>query len=361
MTMERDVDFQSVGALQMVLSAAIDRLSVLTEPVVVAACPNKHDDTGRYPDWLGVQVGRATWERADYRDEGDITENARNPEDLSLAREILQSLQESAWRSLVKCALGLDLYDEVVAIVMQHGETWLVISASNSGQNIAFLVGSGCDLVRVGQPERLDERLGHSRPLLLERIEPSGWPLLRELAAFPVERSVCPDTADARNARLGLAVLVQEASSRLQTARATLTYIAASERHPDYPTNPRAWRTVSLDSIHITRPPFGDNTWYENELKKHRSIVLLDHLIDALEVFRWRDLFSRGVMRLPYEEPLGLLARDGHTYLIASQTAVFTVTSERDIVLVGACDRICSGHDVTDAVVFLFDAPIPTS
>lgn len=48
------------NALGHLLDAAIRGLVGLKEPVVVAACPRKHDDVGRYPDWLGVQVKRAT-------------------------------------------------------------------------------------------------------------------------------------------------------------------------------------------------------------------------------------------------------------------------------------------------------------
>ena len=53
-------DHEALATLKRVLTAAARDLAALEQPALVAACPNKHDDTGRYPDWLAVQVGRAT-------------------------------------------------------------------------------------------------------------------------------------------------------------------------------------------------------------------------------------------------------------------------------------------------------------
>ncbi len=162
---------------------------------MVAACPNKHDDAGRYPGWLGVQVGRATWERSDYIQEGgDVVENARNPDALPAAREVLAWLQKSGWYGLTERGLGLGLgfKNEVISLIVQHGATWFVVD------HTVFLLGPEGSLLRVGTLERLDHRLGQSRPLLLVRIDPEAWPDLH--AAAPAFPAVWPEASTAAGA-----------------------------------------------------------------------------------------------------------------------------------------------------------------
>ena len=116
-----EADAQAV--LKYVLENAAHRLSSLEEPVVIAACPNKFDDTGYYPDWAGVQIGHAVWDRLDYRGEegGFVFESSRNSQELLTAQDVLRWLQEMGWRPLVERALGLKFFNEVSC---HHQAAW---------------------------------------------------------------------------------------------------------------------------------------------------------------------------------------------------------------------------------------------
>lgn len=218
------------NALGHLLDAAIRGLVGLKEPVVVAACPRKHDDVGRYPDWLGVQVKRATWERSDYFVDGgsDVLENARNPYVLPAAKEVLAWLQSSGWHGLAERACGLRPGDEVIAVIVQHSVTWFVVDYT------VFLLGPNGSLLQVGTLERLDHRLGRSRPLLLTRIEPAAWPDLHAAApAFPAVRPEASTAAGALEAAILLAKLLHDAVLALRAVPGKLRYVAASDRNPD--------------------------------------------------------------------------------------------------------------------------------
>jgi hypothetical protein len=349
----RQAEAQAI--VSYLLDNAARRLSGLKEPVVVAACPNKFDDIGYFPDWLGVQVGDAMWERTDYRGErGAVSETSRDPDDLVTAREVLRWLQDAEWRRQVELAFGLKLFNEALAVVRQHGAVWFVISASNDGEDIAFLVGSSGALQRVGVPSRLDQRLKRNRPLLLERIDPEAWPRLHAaVPAFPVD-GLIQDKDAAAGAQL--VELVQDTFAKLDEVRGSFVYVAAAACDPNHPMAGRDWRAIATDGFAVTKNSWAHQEMYKKMLARYGALAEgLNELVSTLEAAKWRDLFSRSVMPLPHDASLGLLVHGSKRWIIAAETAVFALMPGGGLGLVGACDV----HNADRIVIHLFDGGEP--
>jgi hypothetical protein len=345
---------EAQAVLKYLLDKAARRLSNLKEPAVVAACPDKFDDTGRFPDWLGVQVGDATWERTDHRRDGSISERSHNPEDLLAAREVLRWLQDAEWRPLVELAFSLKLYNEVLAVIKQHGALWFVISASNDGEDIAFLIGSSGVLERVGTPERLDQRLGNVRPLLLRRINPDAWPKLHAaVPAFPLDRSLRESDADARTQ---LVEMLQDAFSKLGEHHSTFFYVASAPHDPAQPASGWNWRVIAAEGFSIVKFSWVNADAYKKQVARHGATAqALDEVLNKLEIAKWRDLFVRGVLPLSRDASLGLFVRGLERWLIAAETAVFALTPGGGLDCVGACDLITPGETASRTVIHLFN------
>lgn len=368
-------DADAKAVLGYLIENAARRLSGLEEPVVVAACPNKHDDTGLYPEWSGVQVGHAVWDRAYYgAGEGTFYESSRNSQKLLTAQEVLRWLQQAGWRSLVERAFALKLFDEVLAIIKQHGALWLVISASNDGKDIVFLWQSSGELERVGAAARLDERLGRARPLLLERIDPDAWPKIHvAVPVFPADACTPAQDEEGRGAQAQLVEHLQQAFAKLAALPGSFQYIASSGRDPegavydyryvhDYrrsgPLLSSAWRAIAAEGFRINQPQWSKPEFYARDIAKHgASAEALDALLDALETARWRNLFARAIMPMSEMDPLALLVRRSECWLIAAETTVFAMTDSNCLVPVGACDRMTYGENADKAQIHLFDSP----
>jgi len=349
------------------------RLSGLEEPVVVAASPNKHDDTGRYPEWFGVQVGHAVWDRADYGVEGGtVYESSRNSQELLTAQEVLRWLQEANWRPLVERAFGLKLFNEVLAIIKQHGALWLVISASNDGEDIVFLLPPSGELERVGAPARLDQRLGRARPLSLQWIDPDTWPRLHAAApAFPADGFSPTEDDQGRLARTPLVEHLQYAFSKLAELPGSFRYVASAGHDPDGslgdyryrqdykrrgPFFSSSWRAIAGETFRIAKPGWSNADFYARDIAKYgASAEMLDAVLNDLESARWRDLFAHAIMPMSDMDPLALLVRGSEHWLIAAETMVFALTNKNSLDLVGACDRITYGQNADKAVIHLFD------
>jgi len=366
-----DADARAV--LEYLLENAALRLSSLDEPVVIAASPNKFDDTGRFPEWFGVQIGRAVWDRVDYRQEGGaVFESSRNSQELLTAQDVLRWLQEAGWRPLVEKAFGLTLFNEVLAIIKQHDAIWFVISASNDGKDIVFLLQPSGELERVGAPVRLDQRLGRVRPLLLQWIDPDTWPKLHAAApAFPADRfSPVKD----EGGRIALAQLVdhlQHAFAKLAELSGSFHYIASSGRDPDGsldnyryahdykghgPLSSSRWRAIAGEGFRVAQPGWSNPDFYTRGIAKYgEPAEILDAILNALESARWRDLFARAVMPMSEMDPLALLRRGSEHWLIAGETTIFAFTNKNSLDLVGACDRMTDGENADKAVIHLFD------
>jgi hypothetical protein len=358
--------------LEYLLGNAAHRLSSLEEPVVVAACPNKFDDTGLYPEWHGVQIGHAVWDHLDYRREGGaVFDTSRNPQELLIAQDVLRWLQEAEWRPLVERAFGLKLFDEVFAIIKQHGAFWFVISASNDGTHIVFLLQPSGELERVGAPARLDQRLGRVRPLLLQWIDPDTWPRLHAaVPAFPADGFSPAEDDRGRVAQTQLVGHLQYAFSKLAELPGSFRYVASAGYDPDGslgdyryrqeyksrgPLFSSSWRAIAGEGFHLAWPGWGNPDFYARNIAKYgASAESLDSVLNALESARWRNLFAVAIMPISQMDPLALLARGSEHWLIAAETTVFALTQKNSLDLVGACDRITYGKNADKAIIHLF-------
>lgn len=209
----------------------------------------------------------------------------------------------------------------------------------------------------MGTPERLDQRLGRSRPLLLERITPAAWPALRDaVPAFPIRKPPAAGTVETLRADK-LTVLLRQAISRLPPVPDGVRYAATADTDPEGPAyGVNAWRTVAVNKSAASVGKWGNKDWYANRLRQDGAVAeTLNDMLDTLEQEKWRGLFAQAVVPLEPNEPLGVLLRGTEWWLIAGQTAVFAPAATGGFELVGACDRIRSGHDVAAAVLHLFD------
>ncbi len=344
--------------LELLSGAAAD-LGELPEPALVAACPFKHDDMGHFSDeWLAVQAGRARWERTVWGITAE--EQALNPDDLVTSRATLRRLEERGWRALIESTFAVKLGDEVLGLVRQHDAYWLVIAATCSGENAAFLLNQGANrLLHVGKAERLDQQLGDPRPLALTLIMPLAW---RELhAAAPNFPAVLPKTVEADEARHRLAEIFRAAATLIRAIPGTVRYAATAHRSTNY-SKSRGWRAVAADGAKVNNEhmftPTGqtDDSRYTLEVARGgQGLIALDGLLDVLIAARFGDLFTIGVMPLKPTDHVALLARGSDVWLMAAG-AVFGFDSNGSIVVTGACDELPSGwSDASRTVVHLFD------
>lgn len=333
------------------LNIAAGQLANLAQPALVAACPHKFDDMGRNPDWLGVQVGRAYWERTDYGAEfgkgADILEKARNPEDLPVARSVLSELQKEGWRRITEELFQVRLYSEALGVVVQDGVKWFVISASEGGIDAAFILQNDGTLRHIGRTERLDQALGRDRPLLIEEITPEALPHLHSVAPqFPLGSPVIDNEE-----REVFTRLVKQAFETMNGLPDVQKYLASSYRFGNQ-------RTLSLsgDDFQIDVPPGNKYKNMQEVEKRGATAVAMFPILENLEKEKWQSLFKKFVPSSSYYLSLGLLVRESENWLIVGETSVFAFdASKNNLEFVGICDRIRSPYSLKTAIIRLFD------
>ena len=271
-----------------------------------------------------------------------MLEEARNPEDLIFARAILSRLQDEQWRAVATRALGVEFGDASLALVVQHDASWFVISASNAGEDLAFLLTAAGDLLCAGKAERIDRRIGHACPLLLEWIDPVEWPALCEAApAFPIARTPATAGPDAQAAGADLSKLLLEAVAVMKLLGCELCYAATAHADPDGTRAGSGWRVIEIDDFRANMQSWEGSERYSKRVKEgNPQAERLDSVLNSLEKARWRDLFARGVAPLAPGEVLGLLVRGDECLLIAAQCAVYALRADGALDLVGACDSM---------------------
>ena len=149
------------------------------EPIVVASCPSKFNDAWYDPDWRAIRVGGFFSQRTEYfaRPEAHDKKLREGPESARTASRVLDNLEAGNWRELYQRAFERpDMsFDEVIALVLQDGNAWLVLNGSNSGESAVYSVTSGGNLAHVGRcdpyAERFDQGLSADRPLAIRRVE----------------------------------------------------------------------------------------------------------------------------------------------------------------------------------------------
>lgn len=347
---------QAMWALEQLLAKAIAGLAGLPQPVVVAACPRKHDDMGNFPNWLGVQAGTAWWELAEYGRHPEVLQEGDQAA-LEPARRVLDILQHATWRWLTEQALGTYLHDEVLALVIQHDAPWLLVSSSMAGDDAAFLVQAEGDLLRVGKADRLDQRLGHAHPLRLVEIDPTAWPAVRAtVPGFPMPT---PGTSRDQPRHDRLMVLLADALTAMAALPGRLRrVISAGAWHHTVPLHVEGERFIAIDDVRASgrpgkgRRPYGTgHGWAASAGALQDSMDRLDRVLEELEAAGWRDLFSATVAPVRRDESLSLLVVDDQRWVILDNRVAFTPTPDGGLALAGAC---CSpGHTERGALLVI--------
>lgn len=202
--------------LWSLLDNAASQLRALgAEPVVVASCPWKFNDAWNDTDWRGIQVGAFACERTEYfaRPE-DYDKNLREgPDEARTADAVLSRLEAGGWRDLYQRTFAREAMptEEVIALVLQDDEAWLVVNGSNSGASAVYRLAAGY-LDHVGRclddALRFDQRLGQDRPLVIRSRaddEAERATLLSRLDALEAEpENGRPDWYDRRGRKWAL-------------------------------------------------------------------------------------------------------------------------------------------------------------
>ena len=327
----------------MLVSAAHDLRAIGRQPAIVAASPNKYDDTGRYPEWLGLQLGNSWWERAEYGiAEGSAVEDGWDHPMAQTLRPLLDRLEAAGWRALVERAFDFKLFSESLVLAIQHDASWFLISASNEGEDAAFVVEPSGSLLYVGTAQRYDQCLGKAYPLILERIDDASWPRLRKaVPCFPLTAPLIERTSEpTMAAHDALISLLRSAIDELQSVPGQVKYLEGAERDPEYPTPRQAWRSLALDDTHETQQGWSVPERFQQAVTaKGDGLVTVLRILERLESAGWRELFSEAVTLLADDESLALLQRDGRTWIIARRTTLFQLTPS-GLLVAGACDYL---------------------
>jgi hypothetical protein len=234
------------------VTAAAAALGALgPEPRMVAAAPHKFNDAHYDDYWCAVQIGGHYWEQSQFfaTERGYTNAQARESshmhwdrqaeadglggsqlasDRIPAGRRILKGLEQADWRALAEAGLRLDV---ILAVVVQHGETWLWIGNPQNDGAI-YLVHDGGFALFAEEDDRMDDRVGDPDLILPETFHQDSFRFL----AAPARRRFAPRTVDGAAAQaMGEQVLAAAGDVRAVTRRPVLLRIGRSRafRH-DY-------------------------------------------------------------------------------------------------------------------------------
>jgi hypothetical protein len=154
--------------LHVTLVEATRKLEELsTEPVVIAASPNRFNDI-YWSDWRAIRFGSFFTERHDYGGPRDYERDLRNgPSGVRAAREVLDRLEDATWRDTFADAFQVSWADQILALVLQDGLSWLVFCGSNfSDENQVFALWDDPPISYFGEClRRFDWEMQQTPPL----------------------------------------------------------------------------------------------------------------------------------------------------------------------------------------------------
>lgn len=150
--------------------AVADLRTLGDDPVVVASCPARFNGVSNDVDWRAIRVGPFLTERQDYSERPEMHDKRlrEGPQNARAANLVLERLETAGWRGLHKKAFDRDYVspEEVIALVIQKGEAWLVLCDSYSGESAVYLPAKG--LKQIGSCDgeiAFGRRLGEVPPL----------------------------------------------------------------------------------------------------------------------------------------------------------------------------------------------------
>jgi hypothetical protein len=141
-------------------------MSIETDPIAVAASPNRFNDI-YWSSWWAVRFGAFFTERHDYDRRDSEAELAAASQGARAARQVLLDLEAAGWRPMFARSFGLRWTDQILAVVIQENVPWLVFSASNgSDESHVFALDTDGTPTYVGESlERFDWELQQTPPL----------------------------------------------------------------------------------------------------------------------------------------------------------------------------------------------------
>src|SRR5947208_12348176 len=102
------------------------------DPIVIAASPNRFNDI-YWSEWRAIRFGPFFTERHDYGGSNYELDLETGPPGASAARDLLDALESAGWRDHFADAFGFASWnDQILALVLQDGLSWLVFSSSNN-------------------------------------------------------------------------------------------------------------------------------------------------------------------------------------------------------------------------------------
>lgn len=157
--------------LLSLLADAVADLRVLGDgPVIVASCPARFNGVSNDVDWRAIRVGSFLSERKDYTERPEAHDKRLRdaPQSARAANLILERLETAGWRKLYQKACDRDYVspEEVIALVIQNDEAWLVLCDSYSGESAVYQPAKG--LLQIGccdGQKPFDRCLGEIYPL----------------------------------------------------------------------------------------------------------------------------------------------------------------------------------------------------
>lgn len=169
-------DAETGETLLALLHCAVADLRALgDDPVIVAFCPARFNGVSNDVDWRAIRVGAFVSERQDYSERTEAHDNRlrEGPQSARAANLVLDRLETAGWRGLCQEAFDRDYVspEEVIALVIQDDEAWLVLCNSYTGESAAYLPAKG--LIQIGSCDGatpFDRRLGEDTPFTLRRI-----------------------------------------------------------------------------------------------------------------------------------------------------------------------------------------------
>jgi hypothetical protein len=339
----------SAKALAALLTETAERLKAFGKtPCLVAEAPNKFNDAHHDDYWYAVQIGQTYWEQSQYFEgsptvirerseyqgeftgqqliaQGSLTASSN----IASAPTVLDDLRKAGWRGLAEAAL--EGYDNVLAVVIQHGQVWLCCTYPVEGEGAAWIWTEGAGFVHFGTCNRLDQDIGSPCPLYFDKVNANA---VEHLSA-DARQYFAPVIADAA-ANERLSSLVEDAARQVRAATDMPVNLCSREsrwgfydhaaRHSWKPAQV-FWNAKSFNVV-VTKGRWPASSWNPRTKKEDPypdEAYALSAVLKSLEDADWRSLFGKAfgvplintqMLSLFIGSSFAILVRENSTFLL---------------------------------------------
>ena len=305
---------QFVATLERVVPMLFD---IDEDPVLIAECPNKYNDSGEDDLWMAAQCGEAYWERSLFfelspENVANDRSNKADLDGLQRTRTVLWHARRWNWAHWAGQLSGGPL----ACLAAQHGQLLICKTNPIDGEGNAWTWSKERGLVHLATCDRIDQSIGELRPIVLRLLREDFWTCLTaEARAY--FRPAC--TNEAANRALGQALDIATDQTRLITSERTAlvssdSYVQKADIFDDGWRKP--WVHVGNDSCLSTivspledrrRKPKFDNPY---------AVHALSDVVGQLEDGKWRSLFATAFGNLREGDQLILMVTPARAQLI---------------------------------------------